>query len=72
MFDEHGVKYMTKYSEEADIFALEWLIRVLCADFFTDMTDEEMRSNPVTCAPPIERGPRAKVHSVGPQKVSRG
>ncbi|KAL3693375.1 hypothetical protein R1sor_007026 [Riccia sorocarpa] len=123
--------YMTKYSEESDIFALGWLIRELCGDFFTDMTNEEKREynrsmymrglhipdaaeaharmlkdiidrmtwkkiappyrnycrsmdywahyfneqlyiDPTTCARPIERGPRAKVHPDGPQRVSRG
>ncbi|KAL3697761.1 hypothetical protein R1sor_011837 [Riccia sorocarpa] len=123
--------YMTKYSEESDIFALGWLIRELCGDFFTDMTNEEKREynrsmymrglhipdaaeaharmlkdiidrmtwkkiappyrnyhrsmdywahyfneqlyiDPTSCARPIERGPRAKVHPDGPQRVSRG
>ncbi|KAL3680224.1 hypothetical protein R1sor_023180 [Riccia sorocarpa] len=117
--------------ELSDIFALGWLIRELCGDYFTDMTDEERREynrdardkglpysdaadvharrlkevldlmtwekicspygnqrrnmdfwahyfseqlfiDPDTCARPIERGPRAKVHPDGPQKVSRG
>ncbi|KAL3702062.1 hypothetical protein R1sor_020084 [Riccia sorocarpa] len=126
--DEDEKKYMTKFSQESDIYALGWLLREMCGDFFTDMTDEEkheynravyMRGlhipdaaevhgrllkermtwkkichpyrnqrrtmdywahffheklfiDPVTCARPIERGPRAKVHSDGPQKVSRG
>ncbi|KAL3699550.1 hypothetical protein R1sor_017572 [Riccia sorocarpa] len=39
--DEDGKKYMTKFSEESDIYALGWLIREMCGDFFTDMTDEE-------------------------------
>ncbi|KAL3681786.1 hypothetical protein R1sor_024742 [Riccia sorocarpa] len=39
--DEDGNKYMTKFSEESDIYALGWLIREMCGDFFTDMTDEE-------------------------------
>ncbi|KAL3689648.1 hypothetical protein R1sor_015957 [Riccia sorocarpa] len=123
--------FITKYSQESDIFTLGWLIRELCGDYFTDMTDEgrreynrdarnkglpysdaadvharrlkealdlmtwekicspygNQRSNmefwahffseqlfidPNTCARPIERGPRAKVHPDGPQKVSRG
>ncbi|KAL3700940.1 hypothetical protein R1sor_018962 [Riccia sorocarpa] len=38
--DEDGNKYMTKFSQE-DIYALGWLIREMCGDFFTDMTDEE-------------------------------
>ncbi|KAL3685476.1 hypothetical protein R1sor_003498 [Riccia sorocarpa] len=116
---------------ESDIFALGWLIKELCEDYFTDMTDEERREynrdardkglpfsdaadvhaqrlkealdlmtwekirstygnqrrtmdywaqyfseqlfiDPDTCARPIERGPRAKTHPDGPQKVSRG
>ncbi|KAL3692949.1 hypothetical protein R1sor_006600 [Riccia sorocarpa] len=124
-------KYMTKFSQESDIYALGWLIREMCGDFFTDMTDEEKHEynraaytrglhilnaaevhgrllreglekmtwkkichlfrnqrrtmdywahyfneqlfiDPVTCARPIEYGPRAKVHPDGPQKVSRG
>ncbi|KAL3699401.1 hypothetical protein R1sor_017423 [Riccia sorocarpa] len=123
--------FITKLSQESDIFALGWLIRELCGDFFTDMTDEERREynrdarekglpysdaadvhaqrlkeglglmtwekicspygnqrrnmdywahyfneqlfiDPDTCVRPIERGPRAKVHPDGPQKVSRG
>ncbi|KAL3688700.1 hypothetical protein R1sor_015009 [Riccia sorocarpa] len=122
--DEEGKKYMTKFS-------LGWLIREMCGDFFTDMTDEEKREynravytrglhipnaaevhgrllreglekmtwkkichpfhnqrrtmdywahyfneqlfiDLVTCARPIEYGPRAKVHPDGPQKVSKG
>ncbi|KAL3690738.1 hypothetical protein R1sor_004389 [Riccia sorocarpa] len=129
--DEDGNKFMTKFSQESDIYALGWLIREMCGDFFTDMTDEEKREynqavytrglhipnaaevhgrllreglekmtwkkichpfrnqrrtmdfwahyfheqlfiDPVTCARPIEYGPRAKVHPHGPQKVSRG
>ncbi|KAL3689132.1 hypothetical protein R1sor_015441 [Riccia sorocarpa] len=41
--DEDGKKYMTKFSQESDIYALGWLIREMCGDFFTDMTDEEKR-----------------------------
>ncbi|KAL3685256.1 hypothetical protein R1sor_003278 [Riccia sorocarpa] len=128
--DEDGKKYMTKFSQESDIYALGWLIREMCGDFFTDMTDEEKHEynravytrglhipnaaevhgrvlreglekmtwkkichpfrnqrrtmdywahyfneqlfiDPVTCARPVEYGPRAKVHHDGPQKVSR-
>ncbi|KAL3688642.1 hypothetical protein R1sor_014951 [Riccia sorocarpa] len=128
--DEDGNKFMTKFSQESDIYALGWLIREMCGDFFTDMIDEEKREynqavytrglhipnaaevhgrllreghekmtwkkichpyrnqrrtmdfwahyfneqlfiGPVTCALPIEYGPRAKVHPDGPQKVSR-
>ncbi|KAL3691196.1 hypothetical protein R1sor_004847 [Riccia sorocarpa] len=123
--------FITKLSRESDIFALGWLIKELCGDYFTDMTDEERREynrdardkglpysdaadvhaqrlkealdqmtwekirspygnecrtmdywahyfseqlfiDPETCARPIERGPRAKAHPDGPQKVSRG
>ncbi|KAL3696983.1 hypothetical protein R1sor_011059 [Riccia sorocarpa] len=123
--------FITKFSPESDIFALGWLIKELCGDYFTDMTDEERREynrdardkslsysdaadvhaqrlkealdhmtwekirspygnqrrtmdfwahyfseqlfiDPETCARPIERGPRAKAHPDGPQKVSRG
>ncbi|KAL3699929.1 hypothetical protein R1sor_017951 [Riccia sorocarpa] len=123
--DEDGNKFMTKFSQESDIYALGWLIREMCGDFFTDMTDEEKREyneavytrglhipnaaevhgrllreglekmtwkkichpfrnqrrtmdfwthyfheqlfiDPVTCAQPIEYGPRAKVHPDGP------
>ncbi|KAL3676265.1 hypothetical protein R1sor_026213 [Riccia sorocarpa] len=39
--DEDGNKYMTKFSQESDIYALGWLIREMCGDFFTDMTDDE-------------------------------
>ncbi|KAL3688751.1 hypothetical protein R1sor_015060 [Riccia sorocarpa] len=39
--DEDENKYMTKFSQESDIYALGWLIREMCGDFFTDMTDEE-------------------------------
>ncbi|KAL3701212.1 hypothetical protein R1sor_019234 [Riccia sorocarpa] len=129
--DEDGNKFMTKFSQESDIYALGWLIREMCGDFFTDMTDEEkceynqavytrglhipnaaevhgrllreglekmtwkrichpyrnqrrttdfwahcfheqLFIDHVTCARPIEYGPRAKVHPDGPQKVSRG
>ncbi|KAL3679614.1 hypothetical protein R1sor_022570 [Riccia sorocarpa] len=38
--DEDGNKFMTKFSQESDIYALGWLIREMCGDFFTDMTDE--------------------------------
>ncbi|KAL3696018.1 hypothetical protein R1sor_010094 [Riccia sorocarpa] len=41
--DEEGNKFMTKFSQESDIYALGWLIREMCEDFFTDMTDEEKR-----------------------------
>ncbi|KAL3682410.1 hypothetical protein R1sor_000432 [Riccia sorocarpa] len=41
--DEDGKKYMTKFSQESDIYALGWLIREMCGDFFTDMTDKEKR-----------------------------
>ncbi|KAL3700863.1 hypothetical protein R1sor_018885 [Riccia sorocarpa] len=129
--DEDSNKFMTKFSQESDIYALGWLIREMCGDFFTDMTDEEKREynqavytrdlhipnaaevhgrllredlekmtwkkichpfrnqrqtrdfwahyfneqlfiDPVTFARPIEYGPRAKMHTDGPQKVSRG
>ncbi|KAL3700753.1 hypothetical protein R1sor_018775 [Riccia sorocarpa] len=33
--------------------------------------NEQLFIDPVTCARPIEHGPRAKVHPDGPQKVSR-
>ncbi|KAL3694450.1 hypothetical protein R1sor_008101 [Riccia sorocarpa] len=39
--DEDGKKYITKSSQESDIYALGWLIREMCGDFFTDMTNEE-------------------------------
>ncbi|KAL3681204.1 hypothetical protein R1sor_024160 [Riccia sorocarpa] len=39
--DEDGNKFMTKFSQESDIYALGWLIREMCGDFFTDMTDQE-------------------------------
>ncbi|KAL3687684.1 hypothetical protein R1sor_013993 [Riccia sorocarpa] len=39
--DEDGKKYITKFSQESDIYALGWLIREMCGDFFTNMTDEE-------------------------------
>ncbi|KAL3693947.1 hypothetical protein R1sor_007598 [Riccia sorocarpa] len=39
--DEDGNKFMTKFSQESDIYALGWLIREMCGDFFTDMTNEE-------------------------------
>ncbi|KAL3698342.1 hypothetical protein R1sor_012418 [Riccia sorocarpa] len=35
--------FITKLSPESDIFALGWLIKELCGDYFTDMTDEERR-----------------------------
>ncbi|KAL3701993.1 hypothetical protein R1sor_020015 [Riccia sorocarpa] len=35
--------FITKYSQESDIFALGWLIRELCRDYFTYKTDEERR-----------------------------
>ncbi|KAL3675235.1 hypothetical protein R1sor_025183 [Riccia sorocarpa] len=41
--DEDGKKYITKFSQKSDIYALGWLIREMCGDFFTDMTDEEKR-----------------------------
>ncbi|KAL3680693.1 hypothetical protein R1sor_023649 [Riccia sorocarpa] len=41
--DEDGNKFMTKFSQESDIYALGWLIRETCGDFFTDMTDQEKR-----------------------------
>ncbi|KAL3698591.1 hypothetical protein R1sor_012667 [Riccia sorocarpa] len=41
--DEDENKFMTKFSQESDIYALGWLIREMCGDFFTDMTDEEKR-----------------------------
>ncbi|KAL3687165.1 hypothetical protein R1sor_013474 [Riccia sorocarpa] len=34
-------KYMTKFSQESDIYALGWLIREICGDFFIDMIDEK-------------------------------
>ncbi|KAL3690598.1 hypothetical protein R1sor_016907 [Riccia sorocarpa] len=129
--DEDEKKYMMKFFQESDIYALGWLIREMCGDFFTDMTDEKKHEynravytrglhvpnaaevhgrllkeglermtwkkichpfhnqrrtmdylahyfneqlfiDLVTCARPIEYGPRAKVHPDGPQKVSRG
>ncbi|KAL3686461.1 hypothetical protein R1sor_009035 [Riccia sorocarpa] len=41
--DEDKKKYMTKFSQESDIYTLGWLIREMCGDFFTDMTDEKKR-----------------------------
>ncbi|KAL3691787.1 hypothetical protein R1sor_005438 [Riccia sorocarpa] len=41
--DEDRNKFMTKFSQESDIYALGWLIREMCGDFFTDMTNEEKR-----------------------------
>ncbi|KAL3687627.1 hypothetical protein R1sor_013936 [Riccia sorocarpa] len=41
--DEDGNKFMTKFLQESDIYALGWLIREMCGDFFTHMTDEEKR-----------------------------
>ncbi|KAL3686742.1 hypothetical protein R1sor_013051 [Riccia sorocarpa] len=35
--------FITKLSQESDIFPLGWLIKELCGDYFTDMTDEERR-----------------------------
>ncbi|KAL3680168.1 hypothetical protein R1sor_023124 [Riccia sorocarpa] len=52
--------FITKLSHESDIFTLGWLI------------NEQLFIDPETCARPIERGPRAKAHPDGPQKVSRG
>ncbi|KAL3693262.1 hypothetical protein R1sor_006913 [Riccia sorocarpa] len=40
---ENGNKFMMKFSQESDIYALGWLIREMCGDFFTGMTDEEER-----------------------------
>ncbi|KAL3692065.1 hypothetical protein R1sor_005716 [Riccia sorocarpa] len=39
--DEDGNKYMTKFSQESDTYALGWLIREMCGDFFTNMTAKE-------------------------------
>ncbi|KAL3684225.1 hypothetical protein R1sor_002247 [Riccia sorocarpa] len=41
--DEDRNKFMTKFSQESDTYALGWLIREMCGDFFTDMIDEEKR-----------------------------
>ncbi|KAL3699976.1 hypothetical protein R1sor_017998 [Riccia sorocarpa] len=35
--------FITKLSPEFDIFAFGWLIKELCGDYFTDMTEEERR-----------------------------
>ncbi|KAL3687148.1 hypothetical protein R1sor_013457 [Riccia sorocarpa] len=79
--------FITKLSQESDIFALGWLIRELCGDYFTDMTDEERREYnrdarekglPYSDAADIPTLVLdlsivdAKVHPDGPQKVSRG
>ncbi|KAL3683960.1 hypothetical protein R1sor_001982 [Riccia sorocarpa] len=39
--DEAGNLFITNLSQESDIFALGWLIRELCRDYFIDMTEEE-------------------------------
>ncbi|KAL3675722.1 hypothetical protein R1sor_025670 [Riccia sorocarpa] len=41
-------------------------------DFWAHYFSEQLFIDPDTCARPIERGPRAKAHPDGPQKVSRG
>ncbi|KAL3700805.1 hypothetical protein R1sor_018827 [Riccia sorocarpa] len=41
-------------------------------DFWAHYFNEQLFIDHVTCARPIEYGPRAKVHPDGPQKVSRG
>ncbi|KAL3691419.1 hypothetical protein R1sor_005070 [Riccia sorocarpa] len=41
-------------------------------DYWAHYFNEQLFIDSVTCARPIERGPRGKVHSDGPQKVSRG
>ncbi|KAL3676022.1 hypothetical protein R1sor_025970 [Riccia sorocarpa] len=40
-------------------------------DFWAHYFSEQLFIDPNTCARPIERGPRAKAHPDGPQKVSR-
>ncbi|KAL3694113.1 hypothetical protein R1sor_007764 [Riccia sorocarpa] len=41
-------------------------------DYWAHYFNEQLYIDPTTCARPIERGPRAKVHPDGPQRVSRG
>ncbi|KAL3696847.1 hypothetical protein R1sor_010923 [Riccia sorocarpa] len=41
-------------------------------DYWAHYFSEQLFIDPDTCARPIERGPRGKVHPDGPQKVSRG
>ncbi|KAL3689899.1 hypothetical protein R1sor_016208 [Riccia sorocarpa] len=41
-------------------------------DYWAHYFNEQLFIDPDTCARPIERGPRAKAHPDGPQKVSRG
>ncbi|KAL3695685.1 hypothetical protein R1sor_009761 [Riccia sorocarpa] len=41
-------------------------------DFWAHYFSEQLFIDPDTCARPIERGPRAKAHPDGPQKVSKG
>ncbi|KAL3677726.1 hypothetical protein R1sor_020682 [Riccia sorocarpa] len=61
--DEDGKKYMTKFSQESDIYALGWLIREMCGDFFTNMTDEEKHEyNRAVCTRGLHISNAAEVH----------
>ncbi|KAL3698134.1 hypothetical protein R1sor_012210 [Riccia sorocarpa] len=55
--------FITKLSPESDIFALGWLIKELCGDYFTDMTDEERREYNRTSG--LRRIPKHIGHYVG-------
>ncbi|KAL2632912.1 hypothetical protein R1flu_004391 [Riccia fluitans] len=37
-----GEKYVTNWTKSLDVFAMGWLIRQICGDFFTDISKDEM------------------------------
>ncbi|KAL3702546.1 hypothetical protein R1sor_020568 [Riccia sorocarpa] len=38
---EYGKQYITYWTKSTDVFAMGWLIREICGDFFIDMSREE-------------------------------
>ncbi|KAL3691010.1 hypothetical protein R1sor_004661 [Riccia sorocarpa] len=39
--DRTGIKYVTKFSQSTDIFAMGYILQQLCGDYFSDMTPRD-------------------------------
>ncbi|KAL2644162.1 hypothetical protein R1flu_011749 [Riccia fluitans] len=40
--NSEGGKYVTNFTKSTDFFAMGWLIKQICGDFFTDMSHDEI------------------------------
>ncbi|KAL3699824.1 hypothetical protein R1sor_017846 [Riccia sorocarpa] len=76
-----GQKYITNWTKSTNVYAMGWLIREICGDFFIDVSRKEkleydrekwqnqLMVDPKICMRPIESTKRAAKHPDGPRDI---